>query len=279
MYIEFDKETLTEHRKRFEELWRFYVEQFIDTLPQKEQDDAIEFLINLIGQEIVISDIKELLHNGDCDDRNHCMPLMASKHVPNCPLKGFNVIGLPSKRKSLLGAIRHILDEGFCKERDNYRVELYPEIRIAVAFDGKHHLSIAGVLDGAVADAEVYCLADVVDTLTTDGAYWYDTSQYGFKKPVEQVYIPEVAFLYELYRYKSCHKRTSLCVHCGCRTEYIVEPAPDVATIRGIQFKYTEQIPRCSQCGGEVYVADIHNTNVQTREEAFRKAKDLPGSI
>lgn len=276
-----DKETIIDQKlARFQELYKKYITQFVDKLPKEDQDEAIDFLIAIIGQEMVIADATKGATIANRPEENHRLSFLEKdeEDVEDFPLRGYNVLGVPCSRDRLVNSIKDIVKEGFRKEKGTYEADVYPEIKLAVVDNGRHHLSVAGLIDEAVANAQIFRFENVVDSLTTDGAYWCIMDEYGYTK-LEEAESAEIAFLYELYRHKNCRKRGAFCVNCGCRVDYTVTPTPDRATIRGIEFDYVEQIATCNQCGSEVYVADIYNANVQMREEAFRKAKDLPKPI
>lgn len=67
----------------------------------------------------------------------------------------------------------------------------------------------------------------------------------------------------------------SYCINCNEKTEYEVKAQRISMTVRGTNFSYVEQIAYCKKCGEEVYVPDINDLNVSSREEAYRKATNL----
>lgn len=42
--------------------------------------------------------------------------------------------------------------------------------------------------------------------------------------------------------------------------------------VNGVKFSYVEALALCKECGDELYVPDINDRNVQSREVAYRKA-------
>lgn len=68
---------------------------------------------------------------------------------------------------------------------------------------------------------------------------------------------------------------TAICIECGCKTTYALKSTLEELTIRGITFKYVEHSAYCTQCGKEVYVAEVNDENVQSREDGYRKAAQL----
>lgn len=67
----------------------------------------------------------------------------------------------------------------------------------------------------------------------------------------------------------------TFCINCGEKTEYIVKSQRVDMSVRGIEFSYVEHTAYCSVCGEEVYVPEINDLNVASREEAYRKAAKL----
>ena len=65
------------------------------------------------------------------------------------------------------------------------------------------------------------------------------------------------------------------CVECGCKTQYSVSSSRENATVRGVTFSYVETHAHCKNCGSLVYVPEINDTNVLSREEGYRKAEKL----
>ena len=52
-----------------------------------------------------------------------------------------------------------------------------------------------------------------------------------------------------------------------------MEAAAEAASeVNGIKFSYVEGLALCKECGDELYVPDINDRNVQSREAAYRKA-------
>lgn len=68
---------------------------------------------------------------------------------------------------------------------------------------------------------------------------------------------------------------TAICIECGCKTAYTLKSTLEELTVRGVTFKYVEHSAYCTQCGEEVYVAEINDENVQSREDGYRKAAHL----
>lgn len=68
---------------------------------------------------------------------------------------------------------------------------------------------------------------------------------------------------------------TALCITCGCKTNYTIKSHLEKLTVREISFNYVEHTAFCSLCGNEIYVPEVNDENVQSREDAYRKAANL----
>lgn len=68
---------------------------------------------------------------------------------------------------------------------------------------------------------------------------------------------------------------TVYCINCDEKTTYTVKCQRVEMTVRGTTFSYVEQAAYCSVCGEQVYVPEINDLNVVSREEAYRKAAHL----
>lgn len=68
---------------------------------------------------------------------------------------------------------------------------------------------------------------------------------------------------------------TAICIECGCKTTYTLKTTLEELTIRGVTFRYVEYSAYCTRCGNEVYVAEINDENVQSREDGYRRAAQL----
>ena len=65
------------------------------------------------------------------------------------------------------------------------------------------------------------------------------------------------------------------CVSCGKNVEYSLFSRIVEITIRGTTFKYSEVFACCKECGEEIYIPEINDSNVTAREEAYRKTARL----
>lgn len=68
---------------------------------------------------------------------------------------------------------------------------------------------------------------------------------------------------------------TVYCINCDEKTTYTVKCQRVEMTVRGTTFSYVEQSAYCAVCGEQVYVPEINDLNVVSREEAYRKAAHL----
>ena len=65
------------------------------------------------------------------------------------------------------------------------------------------------------------------------------------------------------------------CPHCNHKVVYSASSECVETTIRGTSFSYVELSAHCTECGEEVYVPEINDSNVASRSEAYRVAKGL----
>lgn len=66
--------------------------------------------------------------------------------------------------------------------------------------------------------------------------------------------------------------QTAFCINCGCKNKYMEAVAEADLEVDDIKFSYVEALALCKECGDELYVPDINDRNMQSRETAFRKA-------
>lgn len=66
--------------------------------------------------------------------------------------------------------------------------------------------------------------------------------------------------------------QTAFCINCGCKNKYMEAAAEADSEVNGVKFSYVEALALCKECGDELYVPDINDRNVQSREAAYRKA-------
>ena len=70
-------------------------------------------------------------------------------------------------------------------------------------------------------------------------------------------------------------KDVIFCIECGEKVSYSITSDRVEITIRGIKFSYVELSAYCVKCGKEIYVPEVNDMNVVSREEAYRKAAGL----
>lgn len=60
---------------------------------------------------------------------------------------------------------------------------------------------------------------------------------------------------------------------CACRQEvnYTVKQETETAEFRGEKYEFSVRNAYCDQCGGEVYVAELEDTNLKEFNEAYRR--------
>lgn len=68
---------------------------------------------------------------------------------------------------------------------------------------------------------------------------------------------------------------TTFCPNCGKEVSFEIKTERISSTIRNVNFNYIEHAAYCNECGDEVYVAEINDLNVDSRENSFRKAANL----
>jgi len=73
----------------------------------------------------------------------------------------------------------------------------------------------------------------------------------------------------------SIENTTTFCPNCGCQKRYSLSSCKSENEIRGIPFEYVEHTAYCSDCGKELYIAEINDANVQAQEDAYRAASGL----
>lgn len=71
------------------------------------------------------------------------------------------------------------------------------------------------------------------------------------------------------------NQATAFCTTCGCKVPFSVSSSRETITVRGLAFSYVELHAHCNQCGKLLYVPEINDENVESREEGYRKAAKL----
>lgn len=70
-------------------------------------------------------------------------------------------------------------------------------------------------------------------------------------------------------------KAKSFCIECGCDAEYFIASESVEVCVRNVRFSYAEMSAYCGACGEKLYVPEINDVNVNSREESYRKAMQL----
>lgn len=68
---------------------------------------------------------------------------------------------------------------------------------------------------------------------------------------------------------------TAFCTNCACHRQYALTSSKSKNEVRGTSFEYVEHIAHCTECGKELYIAEINDANVQAQEDAYRAASGL----
>lgn len=71
------------------------------------------------------------------------------------------------------------------------------------------------------------------------------------------------------------NRTTVFCISCGCKRSYAITSQKVENTIRDISFEYVEMIAHCTECGEELYVPEVNDSNVESQENAYREAAQL----
>lgn len=67
----------------------------------------------------------------------------------------------------------------------------------------------------------------------------------------------------------------AFCLNCGCRRNFKKIAARAENEVRGVCFGFVKTRAVCIECGEEMYVPEVNDENVKSREEAYRKAVGL----
>ncbi len=68
---------------------------------------------------------------------------------------------------------------------------------------------------------------------------------------------------------------TVYCIKCGCERPYSVASSREEISIKGVVFSAVLMSAHCRECGEEVYVPEINDENVKSREAEYRRAAKL----
>lgn len=67
----------------------------------------------------------------------------------------------------------------------------------------------------------------------------------------------------------------AFCYNCTEKEPYYIMSRRTDVSVRGITFSYVEQVAICQKCDEEVYVPEVNDANVQSKEDAYRRAAHL----
>lgn len=150
---------------------------------QNANNDAkiafLRFAIKALKTDIMGSSVSNILYEDVEEDKPGLFPIdsiyydleLTNTGVQEIPFVGNTVISLPYDREKLFDAALDIENEGFHIEKGNYEGLYFPELKLILVINGRHH-SAAAFEDGAIR-AAVYPLTPLFDTLTVDGRSWY----------------------------------------------------------------------------------------------------------
>lgn len=137
------------------------------------QVSVLNFAIDAIGRELEAETTARILYLHKIPDEQFRIPFdYPSQEIKEISLKDYNVIARPWDIRKMAGAARSVFQNGFQQKLDSINGILYPELKLAVIENGRHHTAAAWLKGTASADLTVMPLLSFFDQLTTDGAYW-----------------------------------------------------------------------------------------------------------
>ena len=66
-----------------------------------------------------------------------------------------------------------------------------------------------------------------------------------------------------------------MCEYCIDMVKYSINTRVSMEEIDGIKFEFEEQYAICNECNNEIYVAGLHDKNLYSYNEAYKKAKGI----
>lgn len=66
-----------------------------------------------------------------------------------------------------------------------------------------------------------------------------------------------------------------MCEYCIDMVKYSINTRVSMEEIDGIKFEFEEQYAICNECNNEIYVAELHDKNLYSYNEAYKKAKGI----
>ena len=67
------------------------------------------------------------------------------------------------------------------------------------------------------------------------------------------------------------NRNKTFCEECRRDVEYMVETATIKGKLKGEEYEYTGKKAICTECGSEVYVADIEDENLKALYDTYRR--------
>lgn len=69
------------------------------------------------------------------------------------------------------------------------------------------------------------------------------------------------------------NENKTFCEECRKDVEYLMEVAELKGKLKGAEYKYIGKRAICTECGSEVYVAEIEDENLKALYDAYYKEK------
>ena len=86
------------------------------------------------------------------------------------------------------------------------------------------------------------------------------------------MYILSTEEFESLFPNNTASQATAYCIFCGQKMPFSIGSEIRTITVRGVTFDYQELYAKCKRCGEKVYVPEINDKNVDSRNKEFRKA-------
>jgi hypothetical protein len=71
------------------------------------------------------------------------------------------------------------------------------------------------------------------------------------------------------------NRNKTFCEECRRDVEYMVETATIKGKLKGEEYEYTGKKAVCTECGSEVYVADIEDENLKALYDTYRQKNGI----
>ena len=71
------------------------------------------------------------------------------------------------------------------------------------------------------------------------------------------------------------NRNKTFCEECRRDVEYMVETASIKGKLKGEEYEYTGKRAMCTECGSEVYVADIEDENLKALYDMYRQKNGI----